>query len=96
MWPFDLPAHEALRLSRQTAPAWAVFDAAWYRTTYADVVGALLDGPDDALLGYYLDMGQASGHSPNRYFDEAWHLRTYSGIKVLVDAGAFASAFDSY
>ena len=96
MWPFDLPVREALRLSGKTAVAWAVFDADWYRASYPDVPGTIPNQSDEAMLAYYLDAGQHLGHSPNRYFDEAWHLRNYPKIEALIEAGSFTSAFDAY
>ncbi len=96
MWPYDLPVRETLRLAGETLIAWAVFDAGWYRSAYAEVVATLADPSDNQLLEFYLTHGQGLGHSPNRYFDEAWHLRTYPGIAAAVRDGHFASAFDSY
>ncbi len=93
MGPFDLPARDALRLPAEIAPAWAIFEPAWYRARY----GATTElPPDDALLAYYLESGQSAGHSPNRFFDETWHRRAYPAIQTLIKAGAFTSAFDSY
>ena len=96
MWPFDLPVREALRLPGQTLVAWAVFDASWYRAAWRDAVDPLEDQSDEALLAYYLERGQQQGHSPNRFFDEEWHLRSYRGIQEAVRARRFASAFDAY
>src|SRR5690349_8303775 len=36
------------------------------------------------LLQYYLETGQKLGHSPNRFFDEAWHLAAYPQIARAV------------
>ena len=44
----------------------------------------------------YIEHGQALGHSPNRYFDEAWHLRRYPRVAEAVRTGRVASAFDAY
>jgi glycosyltransferase involved in cell wall biosynthesis len=96
MWPFDLPAHEALRLQGETAIAWATFDAAWYAATYADAAALADDRSDRGLLAFYLDYGQRLGHSPNRYFDETWHRRAYPNIAQAVQDGMFSSAFDAY
>ena len=92
MWPFDLPARETLRLPGETAIVWAIFDAEWYRERHAEIG----DQSNQALLAFYLDFGQGLGHSPNRYFDEAWHRRAYPNIAAAVSAGAFSSAFDAY
>ncbi len=96
MWPFDLPVREALRLPGATTVVWAIFDAAWYRAQYQDVVTSLNDPSDDALLGYYIEIGQTVGHSPNRYFDEKWHLGAYPNIAEAVANGMYSSAFDAY
>jgi GT2 family glycosyltransferase len=92
----DLPAHAVLKLPRQTSIAWAVFDAAWYVFAYAEVAAWLAGASPDLVLQFYLDRGQRLGHSPNMLFDEMWHRRTYPSVAAAVDAGIFASAFDSY
>ncbi|MFL5257261.1 MAG: glycosyltransferase [Rhodopila sp.] len=48
------------------------------------------------LLQYYLETGQKIGHSPNRFFDEAWHLAAYPQIARAVAEGHYSSAFDAY
>lgn len=96
MWPFDLPAGEALRLPGETVIQWAEFDALWYRSIYPEATELLTEQPDAALLAYHLEQGQRLGHSPNRYFDEAWHRRAYPGIAAAVGDGRFPSAFDAY
>lgn len=92
MWPLDRPARDVVRLPGETAIAWAVFDAVWYRTTYPDAPEAT---PAD-LLAYYLDSGQALRHSPNRLFDEAWHRSRYPGVAAGIAAGRYTSALDAY
>lgn len=96
MWPFDVPVREALRLVGETAIVWAQFDAVWYRTRYREAVEAIPEPSDHAILEFYLTVGQGLGHSPNRYFDEAWHLRAYPNIAAKVAEGEFSSAFDAY
>ncbi len=89
-------ARDTLRLRGQTTIAWAVFDPAWYLATYADTCGEL-DGADDtAALQFYLSQGQQRGHSPNLWFDEAWHMQRYPGAAAAVREGHAASAFDAY
>ena len=39
---------------------------------------------------------RALGHSPNIYFDEAWHLRRYPRVAEAVRTGRAASGFDAY
>lgn len=48
------------------------------------------------MLDFYLRHGQASGHSPNPYFDEEWYRLTYPKIALQVREGSFASGFDHY
>jgi len=78
------------------APAWAVFDAAWYRARYPEAVAALADTSDKALLAYYLETGQRLAHSPNPWFDEAWYRRVHPAVARLLEDGAFASGMDHY
>ena len=96
MLPFDMPARDALRLPGETTISWAIFDPLWYRLAYPEATAQLPDMPDRALLDYYLEIGQRLGHSPNRYFNEAWHRRAYPGIAKAVADGQFPSAFDAY
>ena len=49
-----------------------------------------------AVLGYYLELGQKLGHSPNRMFDEQWHRQMYPQIVERIEAGHYPSAFDAY
>jgi len=81
-----------LRLPGETTVAWAVFDADWYRRTYP----AAPNGTPAALLAFYIDHGQALGHSPNRLFDEAWHRTRYPSVAAAVTDGEYTSAFDAY
>jgi glycosyltransferase involved in cell wall biosynthesis len=94
--PFDLPAHEVLKLAGQTKVAWAVFQPGWYRNTYPDVRVELEGAPPDVVLEWYLQHGQQRGHSPNIFFDEAWHRRAYPAIAAAIRNGDVRSAFDSY
>ncbi|MDP6978290.1 MAG: glycosyltransferase family 2 protein [Myxococcota bacterium] len=52
---------------------WPLFDAAWYRQRYPEVVRAGLE-PER----HYLETGEAHGYAPNALFDTEWvraHLR---------------------
>jgi hypothetical protein len=71
---------------------WAVFDPDWYRTQYPDAP----NGSADTLLEWHLTRGQTLGHSPNRFFDEAWQRQTWPGILALIEAHSVASAFDAW
>src|SRR3954462_2750234 len=96
MWPLNLPARAFLKLPGATSTAWAVFDADWYRASYPDDLADLADAPADAVLAFYLDVGQGLRHSPNMLFDERWHLLVYPGIAARVEQGQFPSAFDAW
>ncbi|WP_428487028.1 glycosyltransferase [Rhodopila sp.] len=96
MWPLDLPAHKVLKLPQDTKPAWAVFDPHWYRLSYPDVADHIAADQPAALLRYHLESGQRQGHSPNRFFNEAWHRHMYPRIAAGIEGGEFASAFDAY
>lgn len=96
MWPLNAPARAILRLPGATSIPWAVFDADWYRAAYSGDTLHLTGAPAEAVLDFYLEVGQRLGHSPNMLFDEAWHRQTYPGIAALVDAGEFPSAFDAW
>jgi O-antigen biosynthesis protein len=96
MWPLNLPARSFLKLPGATSVAWAVFDADWYRATYAGDTAYLTGAPPDKVLAFYFETGQGLGHSPNRLFDEAWHRRAYPGMASVVEAGQFPSTFDGY
>ena len=66
------PACDVLRLPGSTSIQWAVFDAEWYRATYADATAHLAGAPAEAVLAFYIATGQSLGHSPNMLFDETW------------------------
>jgi O-antigen biosynthesis protein len=96
MWPLNLPARQFLKLPGATSVGWAVFDADWYRATYAADTAGLAEASAGAVLAFYFETGQGLGHSPNMLFDEAWHRRAYPGMAGVVDAGRFPSTFDGY
>jgi GT2 family glycosyltransferase/glycosyltransferase involved in cell wall biosynthesis len=96
MWPLNLPARQFLKLPGATSVGWAVFDADWYRTTYASDTAHLTGASPDAVLAFYFGTGQGLGHSPNMLFDEAWHRHAYPAMAAVVDAGRFPSTFDGY
>jgi glycosyltransferase involved in cell wall biosynthesis len=93
---YDRSARDTLYLSWQAPPfthaPWALFDDARYRVLYPEAPDVL----GEALLEWYLTNGQTLGHSPNRYFDEAWQRRSWPGILPLIEAGSVASAFDAW
>ncbi len=91
-----LPAREMLKLPEQTSVAWAVFDAEWYRAAYPDACSELGDADDAAVLRFYLEHGQRRGHSPNIWFDEAWHTKAHPGAAAAVRDGHAESGFDTY
>ena len=75
---------------------WAAFDPDWYLATYPSVRPSVDEDCPAAVLQFYIEEGQALGHSPNIYFDEAWHLRRYPRVAEAVLNGRVASAFDAY
>ena len=96
MWPLDLPASGVLKLPGETVIPWAVFDPVWYLHSYPEVAHVVGGEDPEATLRYYLEVGQAQGHSPNRMFDEPWHRTMYPQIDERVRAEQVASAFDAY
>jgi GT2 family glycosyltransferase len=96
MWPLNLPVRQFLKLPGATSVGWGVFDADWYRRTYASATHHLAEASPEAVLAFYLETGQGLGHSPNMLFDEAWHRLTYPGMAEVVEAGRFPSTFDGY
>jgi GT2 family glycosyltransferase len=96
MWPLDLPASAVLKLPRDTANPWAVFDPTWYLRSYPAVASIIRDDDPLTVLDYYLELGQKQGHSPNRLFDEEWHRLTYPRIAERIATGEWTSAFDAY
>jgi O-antigen biosynthesis protein len=91
-----LPAREILKPPGETTVAWVVFDADWYLTTYPDVRTEIGAGDAAAVMAFYLDHGQQRGHSPNIYFDEAWHIKNHAGAASAVREGHAESGFDAY
>jgi O-antigen biosynthesis protein len=85
-----MPPKETLVLPQGEAITWNEFDTGWYRRFHCqgrDVQDALEE---------YLTVGQASGHSPNMFFDEAWYRRRNPDVAEAVQAGHFSSGFDHY
>lgn len=96
MWPLNLPARDLLKLPGSAWIAWAIFDAVWYRATYAGATAHLAGAEAGDVLGFYLEFGQVAGHSPNYLFDEAWHRQAYPEVAAQIHAGQVSSAFDAY
>lgn len=97
IWPLDQAAADVVKLpGAGPAPAWAVFDAEWYRARYADAILDLSDGSDQGLLDFYLTRGQQQAHAPNRWFDEVWYRRVHPALLPLLESGEVASGFDHY
>lgn len=97
IWPLDQPAVSVVKLPETgPAPAWAVFDAPWYRAHYADAIRGLADPSDQGVLDYYLMEGQRAAHSPNAWFDEAWYRRAHPPLAGLLESGAVVSGLDHY
>jgi hypothetical protein len=96
MLPTGLSAAKLLKLPGEASPAWAIFDPAWYLRAYSDADGSRIDASPAALLNFYLNVGQGKGHSPNRYFDEAWYRAEYPDIVQGIQDGRYNSGFDQY
>ena len=85
-----LPATHLLDASCPIKPAWAVFDADWYRKKYAPA------GEARDVLAFYLQSGCRAGHSPSFLFDESFYLSRNPDVEILVAAGHFRSGFDHF
>jgi hypothetical protein len=48
MWPLNLSGRAFLKLPGATSVAWAVFDANWYRATYASDTAHLVGASAEA------------------------------------------------
>jgi O-antigen biosynthesis protein len=90
------PARRLLRPRSRVGPLWAVFYPDWYLATYPDARAAVADASLGSVLNHYLDVGQAAGHSPNPFFDEAWYRVTYSDVVAAIAEGRVESGFDQY
>lgn len=77
-------------------PAWAVFDAQWYREAYGRCAPALTNASDAATLDHYLSRGAAAGQAPNPFFDESFYLASNPDVAGAVAARRFLSGFDHY
>jgi GT2 family glycosyltransferase len=86
------PRSAAELLDSATAPAWARFDADWYRQTYPEAA----DVPPDELRAWYLEHGQKRGHAPNPWIDETWFRARNHDMAEAVARAEIASGFDGY
>ncbi|BBX47790.1 hypothetical protein GCM10009641_11660 [Mycobacterium cookii] len=96
MLPTGLSAAKLLKLPGEVSPAWAIFDPSWYLRAYSAACGTLSDTSPTALLDFYLQVGQGQGHSPNRYFDEAWYRMEYPEVVQGIQDARYHSGFDQY
>jgi GT2 family glycosyltransferase len=76
-------------------PAWAAFDAEWYRQQYASEL-IEVDPTPAATEAFYYAYGTKLKHSPNVYFDERWYLANSPDVAEAVEDGRFASGFEHY
>ena len=77
-------------------PLWSVFDGEWYLASYLDA-GRQMQAVGMTDAGrFYVEHGAGFGHSPNRYFDEAWYLAQNPDVAAFVAQGGFASGFAHY
>jgi len=79
-------------------PAWAIFDAPWYRARYAEALAQHdVPLPDDAaLLAYWHAHGTSLGHAPNQLFDEPWYRAHNPDVQGGIQDGIFESGFQHY
>lgn len=81
---------------RSHIPVWLRFDPDWYRMRYPAADELLRAGRHSSILEYYRESGQKSGHSPNKWFDEAWYLYSYRDVAAGVADGQWQSGFQHY
>lgn len=72
------------------APLWGRFDPDWYRRSYP------IAAEETDLLGFYLEQGMKLGHSPNRFFDEAFYVAEHEQVAHAIAEGRVASGFEHY
>ena len=89
-------ARTLLQLADGNANNWTAFQTDQYLRTYPAVRDDLADTDPARVLRFYLDRGQALGHSPNSFFDEAFFLAQTPVAAAAVQAGEAASGFDLY
>jgi GT2 family glycosyltransferase len=79
-------------------PAWARFDAAFYRAANPTLGITGSETPPVALLRHFLQVGRYQGLSPNPWFDEAWYLARNPEVADAVAAGrhGIQSGFEHY
>lgn len=74
--------------------AWMGFDHEWYACTYSD---AAASGNDfTGLLAYHRTTGEARGHAPNMFFDEAWYRAKNPDVAAAIATGLVASGYAHY
>ncbi len=83
------------KLPGQDQVAWTEVDPQQYLDSNPAVREQLSDTSPEAVLRFYLGTGQRLGHSPNRFFDEAWYRRAYPDVAAGLGRGP-ASGFDHY
>ena len=74
-------------------PLWRSFDHGWYAGLHlggADAVDA------EEAQRHYHEVGAAQGHSPNRWFDEAWYRQRHPDVAAAIAAGQLRSGFEHY
>src|SRR5262245_3771939 len=66
------------------------FDPVWYRQNYHET------GMSRSPLDHYLHEGIKAGHSPNRWFDEAFYSSFHPDVRDEIAAGQFLNGFHHY
>lgn len=71
-------------------PLWGRFDPDWYRRTYP------IAADEADPLEFYLTQGMKLGHSPNRYFDEAFYVSEHEQVAQAIAEGRITCGFEHY
>lgn len=90
------PGLSAEDLRDQRQPRWLLFDSEWYQKRYPDVAAWMAEKGYDNPELFYREVGCFYGHSPNRYFDEAWYRETYADVRRALIDQTWSSGFEHY
>ena len=75
----------------------AMFDEAWYLTTYPDVAETVRSGSVKSGYDHFIEHGFKEGRVPIKpIFDEAWYLTTYPDAAEAVRSGRAKSGYDHF
>ncbi|MCQ9156281.1 glycosyltransferase [Acidomonas methanolica] len=99
-----VPSGPPVMAGPDIAARWALPDASWLRTRYADVLraagfagdGGDNGGDDAALAAFWRETGYEQGLVPSPLFAEDWYLDRNADVRMGVTTGIFASGFMHY